>query len=116
MRRSHATESAQARILVCWTLFDGGGRSISCELCRTAQGLEVQCAAGREFRRTPVTDMAAGLAIAETWKREFITDGQWSACAPEQEALGASEHRRKTTVLDGRARRTRGGDLRRRDA
>jgi|SRR5688572_4883256 len=109
MARFEGTAEVQARIVVCWTLFAPGRAPLVCELCRTTEGLELQCGAGSNLRRAAVRDAADGLATAQAWKTAYITENRYSAYAPDPD--GRSDE--TTTVLETRARSGRGGDLRR---
>jgi hypothetical protein len=67
-----------------WTLHGPDGQVATCELVRTAQGLEVRCAwtgdraQADAARAASIQAVADALNLAEAWKANYIARG-WAA-------------------------------------
>ena len=74
-------------LLRYWTLQSPDGRVATCELVRTAHGLEVRCdwsGAGAQAcvsRTAPIEAVSDALAVAEAWRAAYLQEG-WVARAP----------------------------------
>jgi hypothetical protein len=64
-------------ILEYWTLtLPRDGQSLTCELFRTAAGLEVRCRTKAETARSEhVSSMADGLNLSEAWRASYQSKG-----------------------------------------
>ena len=101
------------RILVYWTLVATSGDTVACELCRTADGLEVRCMshASAPIRRAPVTSASEASALAAEWKDMYLAGDAWSAKAVDDEPAEALEPSGPRTVFEQRVKQR--GTLRR---
>jgi hypothetical protein len=74
------------QLLRYWTLQSPDGRVTTCELVRTAKGLEVRCdlisesAQARVARTAPIEAVTDALALAEAWRAAYLEEG-WVARA-----------------------------------
>lgn len=70
-------QNPEARIVVYWTLLNDQGHGLSCELCRTASGLEVRCidATGAVVRTGPVAHVRDGSEVSSQWKNALLAKG-----------------------------------------
>jgi hypothetical protein len=71
-------------LLRYWTLQSPNGRLATCELVRTAKGLEVRCdwtgEGARVARTAPIEAVTDALALAEAWRAAYLEEG-WVARA-----------------------------------
>lgn len=73
-------------LLRYWTLQSPDGHLATCELVRTAKGLEVRCdwtgdgAHARVARSASIEAVAEALTLAEAWKAAYVEQG-WVARA-----------------------------------
>ena len=68
------------RIVVYWTLVDGDGGTLICELQRTPSGLQI-CCYGRDgdvVRTGRLATAADGLSVAGQWKTALMAKGKYS--------------------------------------
>ncbi len=99
------------RILIYWTLVATSGDTVACELCRTAQGLEVRCVShASPLRRVPVASAAEASALAAAWKEMYLA-GEWSEKRFDDEPIEAPEPAGPRTVFEQRVKQR--GTLRR---
>ena len=70
-----------------WTLQGPQGQVATCELVRTAKGLEVRCdwtgdrSPGQVARTASIEAVAEALALSEAWKAAYVEKG-WVAHPP----------------------------------
>ena len=99
------------RILVYWTLVATSGDTVACELCRTAQGLEVRCVShASPLRRVHVASVAEASTLAAAWKDVYLA-GEWSEKRFDEEPVDAPEPAGLRTVFEQRVKQR--GTLRR---
>ena len=103
----------ETRILVYWTLVATSGDTVACELCRTADGLEVRCLshASAPIRRARVASVAEASALAAEWKAMYLAGDAWSEKRVDDEPAEATESAAPRTVFERRVRQR--GTLRR---
>ena len=101
------------RILVYWTLVATSGDTVACELCRTADGLEVRCLshASAPLRRTPVASAIEASALAAEWKAMYLAGDAWAEKRIDDEPVEAVEPAAPRTVFEQRVKQR--GTLRR---
>ena len=72
-----------------WTLKGPQGHVATCELVRTARGLEVRCdwtgegAPAHVARKASIEAVAEALAMSEAWKAAYVEKG-WVAHPPHR--------------------------------
>jgi hypothetical protein len=75
-------------LLRYWTLRSPEGHVATCELVRTANGLEVRCdwpgdgALARVAKAASIHAVADALILAESWRASYVAEG-WKS-APER--------------------------------
>ena len=101
------------RILIYWTLVATSGDMVACELCRSADGLEVRCLsrASAPIRRAPVTSATEASALAAEWKEMYLAGDAWSEKRFDDTPPEALEPAGPRTVFEQRAKQR--GTLRR---
>src|SRR5215207_7342764 len=94
-----ASGSCFARILVCWTLIQPSGQLLRCEFGRTANVLEIRCAAGDSaaVRAEPVEDVTHALHLAALWKATYLARPGFSKASASSAPQPPSE--RPQTIL-----------------
>jgi L-alanine-DL-glutamate epimerase-like enolase superfamily enzyme len=102
----------EMRILIYWTLVATSGDTVVCELCRTADGLEVRCMshAPSPIRRAPVASAMEASALAAAWKDMYLA-GEWSEKRFDDEPVEATAAAGPRTVFEERVKQR--GTLRR---
>jgi hypothetical protein len=103
----------EMRILIYWTLVATSGDTVACELCRTADGLEVRCTshASAPIRRAPVRSATEASARAAEWKEMYLAGDAWSERRVDDEPVEAREPAEPRTVFEQRVKQR--GTLRR---
>lgn len=98
------------RILVCWTLLDASGDPLRCEFGRGPSGPEVRCVRGRHdvVRTASVNEYSEAAVIASRWQAAYVERSRLREMPPESRS-----EERPMTILERRARKRVGGDLRR---
>src|ERR1044071_4514249 len=101
------------RILIYWTLVATSGDTVACELCRTADGLEVRCTshASAPIRRAPVTSATEASALAAEWKDIYLAGDAWAEKRSDDSSAEALESAGPRTVFEQRVKQR--GTLRR---
>jgi len=101
------------RILIYWTLVATSGDTVACELCRTADGLEVRCSshASAPIRRAPVASATEASALAAEWKQMYLAGDAWSEKRVEDEPVEPPASAGPRTVFEQRVKQR--GTLRR---
>ena len=100
------------RILIYWTLVATSGDTVACELCRTADGLEIRCVshASSPIRRAPVASALEAGVLAAAWKEMYLA-GEWSEKRFDDELAETTEPASPRTVFEQRVKQR--GTLRR---
>ena len=100
------------RILIYWTLVATSGETVACELCRTADGLEVRCMshAPAPIRRARVASAMEASALAAAWKEMYLA-GEWSEKRFDDEPIEQPPTASPATVFEQRVKQR--GTLRR---
>jgi hypothetical protein len=100
------------RILIYWTLVATSGDTVTCELCRTPDGLEVRCIshATAPVRRAHVSSALEASALAAAWKEMYLA-GEWSEKRFDDDPPGLEEPTGPRTVFEQRVKQR--GTLRR---
>ena len=81
------------RVLRYWTLHGPNGETATCELVRTAKGLEVRCdwsddgAQARLARAASIQAIADALNLAEAWKASYVAQGWMAGAAGRRPAI-----------------------------
>jgi hypothetical protein len=103
----------EMRILIYWTLVATSGDTVACELCRTADGLEVRCSshASAPIRRAPVASATEASALAAEWKQMYLAGDAWSEKRVEDEPVEPPASAGPRTVFEQRVKQR--GTLRR---
>ena len=103
----------ELRILIYWTLVATSGDTVACELCRTADGLEVRCTshASSPLRRAPVASATEASALAAEWKEMYLAGNAWSEKRGDDTPAEALEPAGPRTVFEQRVKQR--GTLRR---
>ena len=101
------------RILIYWTLVATSGDTVACELCRSADGLEVRCLsrASAPIRRAAVTSATEASALAAEWKEMYLAGDAWSEKRFDDTTAEALEPAGPRTVFEQRVKQR--GTLRR---
>jgi hypothetical protein len=109
-----ASDDRFVLILLCWELVEAGLR-LRCEIGRTPAGLQLRCTdqANRAVRVTPIATFADGLMLAAAWKTAHAPRGRRGGSYPGQPDPAGAPSPRQQTILERRAKRWHGGDLRR---
>lgn len=97
------------RILIYWTLVATSGDTVACELCRSADGLEVRCLsrASAPIRRAAVTSATEASALAAEWKEMYLAGDAWSEKRFDDTPAEALEPAGARTVFEQRVKQRR---------